>query len=233
MLATLITSIYHIVMTFPSMVYHGILNSYNRSITTGQDTSPLTCEKVVIFVHGRGGDPVDFNPMISMIKEKYLLPEYDLRTVYLWDTHFTTISEDVVNLRNHLSKYNDCSIVLVGLSKGGPIITEYAPTDPRVNKVITISAPLHGTKLANLIFWSSLVREDYKYGERKNPISPECDIKTYHVVPRWDHIIIPTNVAKYKDTPMNNIFHYDGYYSHQGIQYDPIITKIITNWIKD
>lgn len=153
MLTTLATCIWHLAVTFPSFIYHGFLNNYYRSITLAFNEEHLYMKNVVVFVHGRGGHHADFNPMINHIRNQSLLPSYHLRTVYLGDTHYTTIDQDVETLRKHMEHYHDCSITLVGLSKGGSAVTKYAPTNPCVRKVITISSPLRGTKLAWWIFW--------------------------------------------------------------------------------
>jgi hypothetical protein len=58
-------------------------------------------------------------------------------------------------------------------------------------------------------------------------------IPIYHIVPTWDHLIVPTSSAKYPSTPKNNIFYYEGYYNHIVITYDNEIAKAISKWIPD
>lgn len=58
------------------------------------------------------------------------------------------------------------------------------------------------------------------------------NINYYHVVLRWDHLIIPTISAKFSDTPSDHIFHYTGYYSHNGILYNPKVITTVARRIK-
>ncbi len=58
-------------------------------------------------------------------------------------------------------------------------------------------------------------------------------IKTYHIVPKWDQLIISSDCVKYDDVPDSQIYYYNGCtYSHSGIQYSEDMCVHIIDWIK-
>lgn len=124
----------------------------------------------------------------------------------------------------------------MGLSKGGLTAVQYALTYPqKIEKVITVSSPLNGTQVASyhpfcqvtrneLGYESSFIQElKAKFGNNNKPA-------IYSIVPRWDHLIIPVESAKF---PHSEYYHYQGWYSHVGILYAPEVITIITKWLQD
>lgn len=226
----------HLIATLPSTIYHTFWNKYRRYTTHHIDRTPLQNKDIVIFVHGRNGYPTDFDPMINdlqyMIEEKYYL-----RSIYLGDTSFTSIEEDVEKLKEEISIYEDCSIILVGVSKGGVVVSTYftAITDHRIKKAITISAPLFGTEIASAFPTDSKVHQALSHNNSlllKTFQKPRSS-NIYHIVPTWDTLIIPTCSAFYPTTNDKNIFHYTGIlYGHNGICYSPDVIKKVAQWIQ-
>jgi len=126
--------------------------------------------------------------------------------------------------------YHDCEIILIGLSKGGVVVARYVTTicDKRIKKVITISSPLHGTIMTELLPKDSLIHRDIGYLSElvRNTAAAitQCSVPIYHIVPRWDHIII-------RSTDSDNIYHYTGFYSHMGITHSHEIAHVIIKWL--
>jgi triacylglycerol esterase/lipase EstA (alpha/beta hydrolase family) len=241
----------HLILTLPSAIYHSLKNEYYKYTTKKSKISSLLNKNVIVFVHGRNGAPSDFIPLINNIKEisqplsndeiKINENQYILRSISLGNTNYTSIEQDADSLNKQLEMFKYCSIVLIGMSKGGVVVMKYATrNNPQIKKVITISSPLKGTLVASLLPLSSSVFTNLGYMndvvqqiniERKN-ISSQTQI--YHVVTKFDLLIIPSSSAKYDDTPESNIYYYNGFkYSHAGILYNIEVAKNIIKWLSN
>lgn len=241
--------LYHLILTSPSCIWHGIINLYQRVLYISHRNIPVSTiepsilepilqhEKVVIFVHGRGGHHTNFIPLVYNLINHYKLSGYYFGKANLGWNSSTSVDEDVKKLSRELDKYIDCEITLVGMSKGGVVCARYATTqnDIRIKRVITISAPLRGTLATKFLGTNSVTNRELGYhSDLTETIAAEIAkiaIPIHHVVPKWDHLIIPTANAEYDSTPETNIFYYQGYYSHVGIPHSPEIASKIANWI--
>lgn len=230
----------HFAVTSPSNIYHTLMDRYNRYITKKYDNSPLQNKNVIIFVHGRNGHHADMLPLINNlndISQKSNNEKYYLRMVNLGPTADTLIEEDVCTLKNALETYINCNIILVGLSKGGVTVSTYflIMNDERIKGAITISSPVMGTEVANAFERNSNVNKGLG---RNNTLALSMNEKAknksiYHIVPTWDHLIIPSHAAYYPNTHDDNIYYYTKMsYGHSGICYDPDVAKKIEEWIK-
>jgi triacylglycerol esterase/lipase EstA (alpha/beta hydrolase family) len=244
MLQTVSTILSHLLVTLPSIVYHGLINEYNRITALPLVNEQTYNNNIVIFVHGRGGHHSNFTPLIENIDlinmddmDSFLSSKckFFMRTVDLGDTTDTSIDDDVAKLQECLNIYRECRIILVGLSKGGVVIMRYITTidDTRIQKIITISSPLHGTYATTLLSDDSITNKElcYKSQITQDIAKSNISIPIFHVAPMWDHLIIPTNSAIYSTTDQNNIYYYSGLYSHTGIIHDMDIAYIILHWI--
>lgn len=199
---------------------------------------PLEGKYVVVFIHGRNGHPSNWNITINNIIEinDTFMHDYYLRAVYLGPTHNTTFDDDAAVLHEYLKKYHQCHIILVGVSKGGVVAMNYKVKYNQNITVITISSPLKGTKIASLFPITSIVGSTLGYNNAivtdiKHGITNYSNV--YHIVPLWDHVIIPTSSAYYDETPKDNVyFHNDSYYSHASIQYDMKVAHQLIKFIK-
>lgn len=235
MMSVIFTALLHLTVTLPSFIYHGSLNLYNRIITPYPIKTNLYDANVVIFVHGRGGHYSDFKSLIYNIKILGTYSSNYLRVVDLGNTRNTSIDDDANKLKEELEIYKNCNICLVGLSKGGVVVMRYITTikDNRIRKVITISSPLMGTKLASLLPKNSITYKELSYDSKltQEIASNKFLIPICHIVPKWDHVIIPSSSAAYLNTYPGNIYYYKGFYNHVGIVHDKEIAKIIAKWI--
>lgn len=244
----------HFAITFPSTIFHTIINKYRRFTIFTYDKTPLYDKNVVVFVHGRNGYFTDPYPLMDNLHDllnvnhrdqspkainlQYLIDEkYYLRTVYLEETANTFIEEDMEKLKEELKVYENCSIILVGISKGGVTVANcyVLAGDKRIKKAITISSPLLGTQIASAFPNDSAVYKALSYQNdqvKTNELAAKQFGHLYHIVPRFDHLIIPTTAAYYETTPKERIYHYEGFlYSHSGICYNYDIAKKIATWI--
>ena len=183
------------------------------------------------------GSMVDFQNMIIKLKDGN---NYAMRIVSLGNNAYTSLDEDADTLEQEISQYLDCNITLIGLSKGGVVSMRYATTknDHRIKKVITISSPLKGTLIASLFPTNSVVNTNLGY---MNQISQdiEHDVnnkknipKIYHIVPKWDHMIIPVDSAMYNSTPDCQILYYNQTtYGHFNIQNSMEVAATLSNWL--
>ncbi len=53
----------------------------------------------------------------------------------------------------------------------------------------------------------------------------------YHIVPKWDHLIIPNTAAAYPETNSKHVYYYAGYYSHIGIPHSLEIAQVLHRFI--
>jgi triacylglycerol esterase/lipase EstA (alpha/beta hydrolase family) len=235
-LDVVMTCVGHMLMTFPSFIYHGLSNYYNRVTAEpfNEDICKLKNKKVIVFVHGRGGHFTNFNSLINRLK--LFLIEHHMIALDMGDTHYSSIDEETNKLHNFLSQMENCKITLVGLSKGGLVVMRYITqhSDPRIQNVITIASPLYGTLIASCFPNSSIV---YKELSLMNPLvsniirsNVSCD-NIYHIVPNYDHLIIPKQAAYYTFTPNENLYFYLGYHNHIGIQHDKKVADVIAHWL--
>jgi pimeloyl-ACP methyl ester carboxylesterase len=161
---------------------------------------------------------------------------YKIRMVNIGNTRNTSIDTDVIRLEEELKMYPMCEIILIGLSKGGVVGARYAMTvqDERIKKVITISSPLRGTWITKVLSKNSVIHKELGYGSElvRNMNNVEkFPVSIYHIVPRWDHLIIPTRSAAYSSTDPNNIYYYTGFYNHMGITHSVDVANAITKWL--
>lgn len=164
---------------------------------------------------------------------------YVIRKPCLGETGQTETDEDVDRLVEELKIYENCKIILVALSKGGNVIMRYITRikDPRIQKGITISSPVRGTEIASLFPPTSPVYKSLSY---KNDLVREVkeklklnNIPIYHIVPKWDFLLIPNKVSYYKTTPEERIYRYNGWwYGHPGILYCLDVSKATIRFIK-
>jgi triacylglycerol esterase/lipase EstA (alpha/beta hydrolase family) len=128
-------------------------------------------------------------------------------------------------------------VILVGLSKGGVTVSNYVATygTTNVNGVITISSPLDGTMVTDYFLPSEhIARIELGY---KSEFTQELkkrlpkNIPFFHVVPTWDHVIIPCSSASIEGANHESKIHKNKYYSHLNIQNAPDVIGWIADWI--
>lgn len=235
-----LTSIFYIVTHFiaslPGLCWYGPQQLYNRvgnrPITHIVGTTDPE-SKIVVFVHGFNGKPQNFIPLINNLK--ILGATYSTATVDLGPTHNSSIISDSDVLDKFLKKYSGREICLVGLSKGGLVVSNYVATyhNHSVSKVITIASPLRGTAMADFLPSGHISRiefgSDSKFTQDLAKNLP-ANVKFYHIVPEWDHLIIPTSNSYYENCQTKIC---GGHTSHVGIVFDMDVAQTINTWINE
>jgi len=242
----ILTALLHFLITTPSMLFFG--SQIVSRMTYEHETLTLTNKNVVVFVHGRNANPSQFAGVIKILADKsetFVVNgiEYYLRAANLGKTAYSSLETDAKSLYDDMRALRDCNITLVGVSKGGLVAMNYATSyqDPRIKKVITISSPLQGTHITKLWSWTShvcipkwissvvpqgwlTIENDMGYHNPKvleiMSKAKNLTIPLFHVVPTYDHVIIPTSSAFYTFTPTKNILFYKGYDNHAMIPYN-------------
>jgi hypothetical protein len=259
---TFITSLKSLISGAPSLVQHGAklktnkilaqCNMFNGDIFLANDK--LAGKNVIITVHGRNGWYTDFELLLQTIIENNFATyneefgylklnhvNYYLRSIILDKNSHTSLDDDVATLTEQIKDYTDCNIILIGHSKGGLVASRYVALidDSRIKKVITISSPLKGTKVLDLTFnlLGSTVYDTYSFNNKTAVETGNllCDkiVDFYHVVPSFDHLIVPSVASQYKNTPQDNIYNYHcSDYSHAGILASPDVVKQVLEWVK-
>lgn len=241
------TSLEHFMMTKNSGIFHGVSLLLNRNMETKypciQPLSPK--QKILAFVPGRNGHPNDFLPLIQNLQLKYInttehgdVPEYFIITIDLGETGESSLDEDCIKIKTILEQYVDIDIVLVGMSKGGFTAMRYVTTmnDCRIRKVMTISSPLQGTHVADLMPEDTITYRELRYQsdisiEIKNA-AMTLNIQIYHVVPKYDHVIVPVTSARYEFTHEDNIYYSASLFNHCGITYSIEVADAVSKWLQ-
>lgn len=225
--------------SIPSLLYFGPMRlcTWIWYSIYAQYILPSAFDKdVVVCVHGRGGHPMGFDTFLKKLsdnnREKYIV--FNVR---LYNTRNTTIAQDAVELSRLLHSLKECRITLIGQSKGGAVVCHYLATfnDPRIVKVITVVAPLFGTKLADYAPFGT-VKYNLNYNNTdllnmSDTLKSHSEI-LHHVVHHNDHVIIPPSTSHYPHTPDENVYHYHGRYMHPFILESPDVINTINTWLE-
>lgn len=230
-------AIFNLCVTYPSYRYHRWLNNYYSTLASQLDNSSLKNEKVIVFIHGRGGNPARFIPLMENLRSR-ISTEYHMRAIDMGDTAITTIDTDTARLQTELDQYPECDIILVGASKGGLVILNYAITidDPRIRKLITIVTPVMGTETVALYPDNLLIQEFAPDSPIVNRIVSRLlslKIPMYHIVDMWDHMILPVTAATYSGTPRERIYYDYWPYNHIGELYNVNTAEAVSQFIND
>lgn len=225
--------LWHFLLTGPSIIWHGLANIYGRYVSVPTVIPKLQGKDVIVLVHGRNGHYSNFNTLMFNLKKQL---SHDIVAVDLGYNRYTTIDTDVSRLCSAIEPLENCKITLVGMSKGGLVVMRYATTmnDSRVQNVITISAPLRGTLVTKFLPSNSSEHKELGYNSKiSTEITGAIDdsYAVYHIVPRWDYIIIPTSSTYYETTDKDHIYFYKGYYSHLGIPFSTEVANAIIAWL--
>lgn len=233
----------NLIITLPSLLYHGSRNIYFKWTTKETkywgpqvELSALygtrTNLTLLVLIHGRNGHYTNFDPLIDALtlpnRQRHLILPIDLGS-----NSRLSIFDEVQIVRRQLLPYMTTlsNIVLIGLSKGGLTAVQYQFTYPsKIQKVITISSPLQGTKVAKYHPTCQLSRNELGY---QSPFIVNLNSQVnrsilYSIVPTCDHIIIPTSSAYLKGS---TFYVYRGLYSHSGILYSPDVISKVLSWI--
>jgi len=203
-------------------------------------------------VHGHNGHPGDFEHLAKyLLKNNHIKDNWNIYACKFakLDNH-SSIESEIKQIDDYLNNNHYETVILVGLSKGGLTCCSYYANrklnNNKISKIITISSPLYGTRVANKFLPSFLekifpntkkIKNELGYNSNialntSSILSSIEDISIYHVVPQYDHLIYPVTSAKYYFTPENNIYYCKGFkYSHIGILYNQDVVKCIENWI--
>lgn len=231
----------NLVITLPSFIWYGIHTRYLRIFRPNKQLYRImnNSSRCLVLVHGRSGNYADFAPMIEHFKTLPEIQNYDMHAVDLGDTTDTTYDQDCEKLNSELEIYNNkTEITLIGLSKGGNIIVRYMQNHVPINRLnvvrlITISSPLRGTEITKLLNPESI--ENLEMGIDSSTIREINEyylpLPIYHIVPKYDHLIIPPTNAMLKSTPKDRIYYYEGYHNHISTPYSSDIANAIYNFI--
>uniref|UniRef100_A0A6C0C6Z9 AB hydrolase-1 domain-containing protein n=1 Tax=viral metagenome TaxID=1070528 RepID=A0A6C0C6Z9_9ZZZZ len=169
--------------------------------------------------------------MIQKLKEIGI--EKSLIAINLGPTGNTSVIKDTETLHNLLEQIGRDKIILVGLSKGGLTVSNYVAKygTKNISAVITISSPLGGTMLPDYFMPADhIARVELGY---KSNFTQELkkNLPFYHIVPTWDHIIVPTDSASI-DGPNHKSKIYVGLNGHLSIQDAPEVIQYVGDWIR-
>jgi triacylglycerol esterase/lipase EstA (alpha/beta hydrolase family) len=224
---------------------------YERHIVLPSYVIRYVPGRLIVLVHGRGGRPEDFNPLKKNLK-KLGVKSY-MKSIDLGYNRHTSVVQDAELLGQKMDElveyYKPESVVLVGLSKGGLVCSYYALHNQTLSalpvpltKVITISSPLRGTRVAGLIpNDKSVTKQELSYRSdfverlsdkaRRHQKKP-LGFKFYHLVPAWDHLIVPTSAGAYPSTPTSQMYRYNGLIGHIGITFSYAVAKQVHAWLE-
>lgn len=246
---TYIDIIKNLVITLPSVVYHGIINIIHKQPYKSYPKiafNIVDSPNLILLIHGYNGNASNFIPLVdNLLLNYYMKLNYNIVGINLPkipnNCPLTTIEFESQYVQSFLeSSPKFTNVILIGLSKGGLICSHLLSLKhqlPQIKKIITISSPLLGTLSADkFLFDSCKVKKELCY---QSSITKDLEMKLqkygefiYHIIPRYDYMLTPSNVCYYEFTPESNKFYYDGIkYSHVGITYSPDIIEPLFHWI--
>lgn len=242
---TILLIIWYMLLTIPTLIYYGMISIISRKILVRYKNNENiiidnNSDTTIVLVHGRNGSTYHFKSLIEKLKYQ---TNYNIVCVQLHNTGSTTIAEDATYLDSYLKTFNvDLSnLILVGLSKGGLVVSHFAncfannhTNNYSIKKIITISSPLHGTKVANYSI-DKCTRKELGYrseqSEKLAKLVAGSGLNYYHIVPKYDHVIIPQTSAMYETTAPDNIYKYNGFNNHCAIVESSDVIDQIIQWI--
>jgi len=245
------------ILTLPSILYHGtksLIEKYKHNKKEDIIFNETDTKNLILLVHGYHGHPCNFIPLIDNIIniDSNIKLVWNVRAISLNkfdDYNDNTVDNEAKLLLNYLETNDFDNVVLVGLSKGGFVCTRaYSYDNSKINKIITISSPLCGTRSCDLFLPKildyvngnmDLVRNDLGYkssisSDTLNILATKNTDNIYHIVPKYDHMIYPTETAAYDFVKEKNILRYNSIkYSHIGIPFNKDIASTIIEWINE
>ena len=96
----------------------------------------------VVYIHGLGQTHRSFNYLLT------LLPDHDHKMID-YDSQ-QPLADSIEQVRNRLPRGD---LILVGHSLGGVISAIIAGEDDRIKRLVTISSPVSGSKMASTLRW--------------------------------------------------------------------------------
>lgn len=165
-----------------------------------------------------------------------ILPISEHADLYLWDfPNGRSIEEDVEALHTELAKFTTYSnIILLGLSRGGLVAVQYVSKYPDdnacISKVITVAAPLRGTRIAQFIPFDCSAKRDMCINDSNLACPP---IPIYHIGIVYDMVVYPITTCFLDETPNDRRYIYTGVYGHHSILCAPEIQTKIIEWVQE
>jgi len=221
----------NLLVTLPSIVYHGATSRYNNWTISNNTTLPHGYHDVIVFVHGVDGCSAEFLPMRNNFIHRNTL--FEMIAIDFGSNAGISVHEEVEILHNLLHHQRDQikSLHFVGHSKGGITALLYAKRYPeKIKSIVTISSPIKGSIIVSYNPIYPVARKELGYNSPtlRNLIPSKPAFKLLHIVSFFDHLIQPVNVAK---SAYGKVYHYTGLYSHNGIMYAPDVINVVYNFL--
>lgn len=226
----------HIPKTIVGIFYSIFYKFFNRNVEIGHGYKGLIFNtshfnKLILFIHGRGGSSSCFKKMADEINKNGEFKDWNMIAIQ-YEKNSLKDQEKYVGDWIEKSGYDE--IIVIGLSKGGLLAVNLSLKFESIKKIITISSPLYGTFTAN--YFLSKKNKEYKdlsysselHKELEHDFS-EKNIEMFHIIPKKDFFIYPSSSSFYRKTPPNNIFETDC--DHIGLPFNDIVCKKVKSWI--
>jgi len=227
----------HIPKTLYNILFSLYYKIFYRNIEIGYDYKGLIFNKshfnkLILFIHGRGGSASCFKMMSTKMLEKKEFKDWNMVAI---QSQKTSLADQEKFVSSWIEKSGYDEIVIVGLSKGGLLGINLALNHESIKKVITICSPLHGTIAANY-FLSKKNKEynDLKYcsalhDDLEREISNK-DVEIFHFIPRKDYFIYPNSSSFYEKTSPLKIFEVNS--DHIGLPFNEKVCEKVSEWIQ-
>lgn len=241
----LLTVLLHFFITSPSYIHGLFLNVFYRLFSKNLKNLKINkdVDNIIVLIHGRNSHPNQFTKIYEYIQNNinnYKLHNYTIFCPHLQDG-CSSIDDDAYSVYNQIHKaFNPTktkNLIFVGISKGGLTAMKCGTlrhSNFNVKKIITISSPLQGTYITKFALCPITKRELSYNSNTTLEIEGEINkrkIATYHIVPVWDHLIIPANSCQYYFTPEERIYYHRQKTNHGTIQYKQVVCMHVVDWI--
>lgn len=223
---------FNLLVTLDSVVYHGIKSRYNNWTIPNNPTLPHGLHDVIVFVHGVDGCSAEFLAMRQDFIQRNTT--YEMIAIDFGSNAGLSVHEEVEILHQRLTNQWERikSLHFIGHSKGGVTALLYAKKySEKIESIVTISSPIQGSIIVSYNPFYSVARKElgYKSSTLHNLISSKPSFNLLHIVPRFDHLIQPTENAM---SSYGKTYHYTGRYSHNGIMYAQEVIDVVYQFLQ-
>lgn len=226
----------HIPKTIVNILFSLYYKIFYRNIEIGYNYTGLIFNKshfnkLVLFIHGRGGSASCFKMMSNTILEKKQFKDWNMVAI---QSEKSSLDDQEKFVSSWIEKSGYDEIVVVGLSKGGLLAVNLALKHESIKKIITICSPLHGTIAAN--YFLSKKNKEYEDLKYSSPLHERLEkeisargVDIYHIIPQKDYFIYPNTSSFYEKTSPLKIFEVNS--DHIGLPFNKKVCEKVSEWI--
>ncbi len=200
----------------------------HKDLTVNKDKL-ATASRVIVLVHGYARSKADWWWFKEQLTDQYPVLMFNLKPKF--GSIFDIAQNLNIEINNALQNNSEAKISLIGHSMGGLVAAQYALNHiDKVDSVVTLGSPWHGTKLAVMAKGINMrqiqLNSEFLIGLRNSITSLQG--KLFCIASKTDNLIFPWSSALLPDELIKERTIFD-YTTHLGLLY----SKQVLNQIKE